>query len=186
MELELVERARAGDRDAFTELASAMADRLYTTAFRIVRDTGRAEDATQHALLTAWRRLPSLRDPARFDAWMHRLLINACHAELGKDRRWDAKLRLLEPTGTSTPDIALSLAMRDELERAFSRLSADHRAVIVLRHFLFWSTDEIADTLSLPVGTVASRLHYGLNALRAALEAEDRTLSNNRTGGVGA
>ena len=114
MEIELVERARAGDRDAFTELASAMADWLYATAFRIIRDTGRAEDATQQALLSAWRRLPSLRDAARFDAWIHRLLVNACHAELGKDRRWDAKLRLLAPSEPSQPDSALSLALRDE------------------------------------------------------------------------
>jgi RNA polymerase sigma-70 factor (ECF subfamily) len=183
MEQDLVERARAGDREAFTQLAGAVTDGLFAVAHRMLRDTGLAEDATQGALLDAWRQLPKLRDTNRFDAWIHRLLVNACKDELGRARRRDAKLHLLPPRDRSAPDAALSLEQRDELERAFRRLSPEHRAVVVLRHYLFWSPDEIARALELPVGTVASRLHYGVNALRAAIEADARLPNGAAAGG---
>ena len=174
MERDLVERARAGDREAFTTIASALTDRLYAVAYRMLRDTGLAEDATQQTLLDAWRKLPQLRDVDRVEAWIHRLLVNACKDELGRSRRREAKLHLLRPPEGPFPDAVLALEQRDQLERAFDRLSPEHRAVVVLRHYLFWSPQEIGRTLGLPVGTVASRLHYGMNALRAALEADSR------------
>src|SRR5215218_10881809 len=76
-----VTRAMAGDHDAFAALANANADRMYALARVIVRDVDRAEDATQEALVRAWRELPKLRDPARFQAWLRRLLVNACYDE---------------------------------------------------------------------------------------------------------
>jgi RNA polymerase sigma-70 factor, ECF subfamily len=184
MEQDLVERARAGDRDAFTQLAWALTDGLFAVAYRMLRDSGLAEDATQQALLDAWRKLPQLREVGRFEAWVHRLLINACKDEIGRARRRDVKLRLLPLLERVTPDASLSIEQRDQLERAFDRLSPEHRAVVVLRHYRFWSLGEIALSLGLPVGTVASRLHYAMQALRAALEADTRLSDGTAVGGA--
>jgi len=183
VERDLVQRAQAGDRAAFTQLAEALTDQLFAVAYRMLRDTGLAEDAAQQALLTAWRKLPQLREPDRFEAWCHRLLVNACRDEMSKARRRDLKLELLHTAAPSTPDAYLSIEQRDQLERAFRRLSAEHRAIIVLRHYQSWSTAEIARALDLPIGTVSSRLHYGMSALRSALDADAREPGHRAAGG---
>lgn len=174
MERDLVERARSGDREAFTQLAEALTDGLFAVAHRMLRDSGLAEDATQQALLDAWRKLPQLRELDKFEAWVHRLLINTCKDVIAQTRRREVKLHLLRGQEGPAADGALSVEQRDELERAFRRLSPEHRAVVVLRHYRFWSPDEISRALDLPPGTVASRLHYAMEALRAAIEADAR------------
>jgi RNA polymerase sigma-70 factor (ECF subfamily) len=169
---ELVRRAQAGDEDAFTQLAALMADPAYAVAHRILRDSTRAEDATQQALVTAWQRLRTLRDPERFEAWFHRILVNACRDELRRSRSWTRKLGQAIPSATWEEDSSIALSDRDELERAFASLSAEQRAVVVLRHYAGWTTEQIANALGVPPGTVSSRLHYGMAALRSALEAD--------------
>ena len=89
MTRDLVERARRGDHDAFAELAGAAISRLDATAWLMLRDADRATDAVQNALVRAWRDLPTLRDPDRFDAWLHRLTVNACIDEIRRLRRHD-------------------------------------------------------------------------------------------------
>lgn len=171
MNVELVERARRGDRDAFASLAAASVDRCYALAYRILRDPHRAQDATQQALLGAWRDLPTLREPGRFDAWLHRLVVNACYVEARGERRWNARVRVLSLVPESSPDVAHSVAARDELEAAFKRLTPEHRAVVVLHHHLGYQLTEIAETLGIPPGTARSRLHHAVRQLRAALDA---------------
>jgi RNA polymerase sigma-70 factor (ECF subfamily) len=174
MDTELVVRAQHGDEEAFASLAVAAGDRLHAVAHRILRDIDLAEDATQQALLNVWRDLPQLRDPARFDAWSYRLLVRACYAEARRTRRSASNLRLLpadEPIGA---DGLSTVVDRDQLERGFRRLSIDHRAVVVLHHYLDLPLDQVADTLGIPVGTVRSRLHYAMRGLRAALDADAR------------
>jgi RNA polymerase sigma-70 factor (ECF subfamily) len=173
MDVDLVEQAQRGDREAFAILARTRGDRLFAIAQRILRDVHRAEDAVQQTLVIAWRELPRLRDPDRFDAWMHRLVVRACYSELRRDRAWTSSIRTvrLEP---SEPDASASLAVRDQLERGFRRLPAEQRAILVLRHYVGLDPVEIAETLGIPVGTARSRLHYAHRAMRAALEAEDR------------
>lgn len=172
MPTELVDRAQEGDKDAFTQLAAMSADRAYALAYRILREPSAAEDATQQALLTAWQRLPTLREPARFEAWLYRILVNACRDEQRRRRTWESKVRLAEPSAAWERDIAASVSERDELDRAFAKLSVEHRAVVALRHYLGWTTSEIAAALGVPPGTVSSRLHYGVAALRSAIEAD--------------
>jgi RNA polymerase sigma-70 factor (ECF subfamily) len=174
MDTELVIRAQRGDEEAFASLAVAVGDRLHAVAHRILRDIDLAEDATQQALLAIWRDLPRLRDPARFEAWSYRLLLRACYAEGRRTRRWSPNLRLL-PTDEPADGAGLSSVHdRDQLERGFRRLSIDHRAVVVLHHYLDMPLDRVAETLGIPVGTVRSRLHHAMRGLRAALDADAR------------
>ena len=173
MQRELVEAAQRGDHEAFEALAIAVSARLYAIARLILRDTHLAEDAVQEALVHAWRRLPTLRDPDRFDAWVYRLIVNAC-ADAGRDRRrLSAEVRLIRP-GATAQDASRGLADRDQLERGFRHLNPDHRAVVVLHYYVGLPAHEIAEMLGVPVGTAKSRIHYATEILRAALEAEER------------
>ena len=169
---ELVERARHGDREAFASLVQMTSDRMYAIAARILRDADLAEDALQGALITAWKSLPTLRDPARFEAWLRRLLVHACYAEARRRRSWATNIRVLPVDGPVGPDGLLTIVERDALDRAFGRLSIEQRAVFVLHHHLGLALTEIAETLGVPAGTARSRLHYATRALRAAIEAD--------------
>lgn len=168
-----VERAMAGDHDAFAALAAANVDRLYGLARLILRDVDRAEDATQETLVRMWRELPRLRDPDRFGSWLRRLLINACHDE-GRRVRRRAEVVLLADYGPSIADGSAGVVDRDRLDRGFRRLPIEQRVVIVLNHLEGLTHAEIAATLDLPLGTVKSRLRYAMEGMRAALEADDR------------
>lgn len=173
MDVELVIRAQRGEQAAFAELVDATGGRLLGIARRILRDPARAEDAVQQAFVAMWRSLPNLRDPARFEAWSHRLIVNACNAEARHSGRWLPNL--LGPTAEpSAGDGSDAVVERDRLERAFRRLSVDHRAVVVLRYFLDMTPDQIAESLDIPAGTARSRLHHAMRGLRAALEADAR------------
>lgn len=174
MDGDLIEAARNGDRAAYVDLIRARQDRLFATAQRILRDIDRAEDALQDALVIAWRDLRGLRDPDRFDAWLHRLLINVCISHAARERRRTANLRALPVDGPAGPDDLLSVADRDQLDRGFRRLPPDQRAILVMRHYLGYSPSEIAETLGIPDGTARSRLHHAHRAMRAALEADAR------------
>jgi RNA polymerase sigma-70 factor (ECF subfamily) len=174
MDTDLVVRAQRGDREAYSLLAAHIADRYLAVARRILRDLDLAEDATQQALLSIWQDLPQLRDPARFEAWSYRLLVRACYAEGRRERRWAPNLRLLPADEPMRGDETSSVADRDQLESGFRRLSIDHRAVVVLRHYLDLPLERVAELLGIPVGTVNSRLHYAMRALRAALDADAR------------
>ena len=163
----LIARAADGDAAAFDDLIRPRLDRLYVTANRILRDGAAAEDAVQQAMVLAWRDLRALRDRDRLDAWLYRLLVRTCYRELRSRRRLAANVVQLEPHGD--PDATQAIHDRDALERAFRRLSADKRAVIVLHHVTGLSLPEIAGILAVPEGTVRSRLHYGLQDLRRVL-----------------
>jgi RNA polymerase sigma-70 factor (ECF subfamily) len=168
-----VEAARRGDHEAFEVLATAAGDRLYAVARLILRSSDVAEDAVQEALVRAWQQLPSLRDPDRFDAWLYRLVVNACADQGRQLRRRPQQVRQLQLDG-AVGDDTRSIADRDELERAFTRLKPEQRAVIVLHHHVGFSAAEIARILGIPEGTARSRLHYATEAMRAALRADAR------------
>jgi RNA polymerase sigma-70 factor (ECF subfamily) len=171
---DLVEQAQRGDREAFAILARTHGDRLMAIAQRILRDVGRAEDAVQQTLVIAWRELPGLRDPDRFDAWLQRLLVNASYAEARRWKTWSANVRVLPVDGPAGSDEALPLDDRDRIERGFRRLPPEQRAILVLHHFVGYEPSEIGETLGIPAGTARSRLHHAHRAMRAALEADAR------------
>jgi len=174
MERDLVVRAQQGDVDAFAALTAGRTGRLFAAARLILRDDDLAADAVQEALFQAWRDLRALRDPDRFDAWLHRLLVHRCYGAAQRDRnrrQLEVRLAIESPT---TADTQGSLAIRDELERGFRRLTTDQRTVLVLRHYVGLSLAEAADVLGVPLGTVQSRLNRATQAMRAALEADER------------
>jgi len=177
LDRDLVELAQHGDREAFAILARTHGDRLMAIAQRILRDVGRAEDAVQQALVIAWRELPNLRDPDRFDAWLQRLLVNASYAEARRSRDWNANVRLLPVDGPAGLDESMSIDDRDRIDRGFRRLPPDQRAILVFTHYLAMTPTEIAERLGIPVGTVRSRLHYAHRAMRAAIEADERPVA---------
>jgi RNA polymerase sigma-70 factor (ECF subfamily) len=180
LDRELIERARGGDEAAFAELAARVGDRMFATAQHILHDTGRAEDAAQRALITIWRELPYLADPDRFQAWAYRIVVRAAYREARNRRMWQLRSRVT-PRPTHEPDPATAVADRDQLARGFHRLPMNHRAVLVLKHFSGLSNAEIAEALGIPEGTVRSRLHHGIRALRAALDADLRTPEREST-----
>ena len=181
MDTELVKRAQHGDREAFGLLAADIATRFLAISRRILRDLDLAEDATQQALVSVWRDLPQLRDPARFDAWSYRLLVRACYTEGRRSRAWSPNLRVLpadEPARAGELDAVIQ---RDQLETAIRRLSVDHRTVLVLHHYADIPAERLAQILGIPVGTVHSRLHHAMRAMRAAIDADARPVRAEAT-----
>jgi RNA polymerase sigma-70 factor, ECF subfamily len=169
---ELVERARRGDHDAFAELAGAAITRLDAAARLILRDRELARDAVQDALVRAWRDLPGLRDPDRFDAWLHRLTVHACLDLVRRRRRRPIEVELNPILMSDVTDEVTTVALRDELDRAMARLEPEHRAVIVLRYYVGLPLPEAADSLGIPLGTAKSRLHRAIAALRRTVDLD--------------
>jgi RNA polymerase sigma-70 factor (ECF subfamily) len=181
MDEDLVVRARQGDQRAFEALTLAHYARLYRLAKNILRDRHAAEDATQQAILDIWRNFSRLRDPGRFNGWSYRLLVHACYAEARRAAPKVAEVGPLSEDIVSTSDEYSAVADRDQLERAFRHMSLDHRAVIVLRHLLGMTPEEVAEVLSVPRQTVYSRLRRAEASLQSALEADARPPSTSAT-----
>jgi RNA polymerase sigma-70 factor (ECF subfamily) len=176
----LVDQAKRGDREAFDALARTVGDKCMAIAFRILRDTDRADDAVQAALIVAWRELRTLRDAERFEPWLHRILTNECYAEARRRRRWSTQVRLLPMQGQGDSEEISAINDRDQLDRAFRRLTIEQRSVLVFHHYVGLPLTEVADRLGIPVGTARSRLHHATSALRASLEADARSPSNSQ------
>jgi RNA polymerase sigma-70 factor, ECF subfamily len=171
----LVERARGGDHDAFTELARGAVTRLDRAARLILRDPELARDAVQEALIRAWRDLRGLRDPDRFDAWLHRLTVNAC-LDIARHRRRRVIEVELDPIDMpDVVDMAGALADREIVDSAMRRLDESGRAIVVLHYFLGMPLSDVASTLGIPIGTVKSRLHRALGEMRVAVGTEPPT-----------
>jgi RNA polymerase sigma-70 factor, ECF subfamily len=168
----LVERARRGDHDAFASLIDVHLARLDAAARLILRDPELARDAVQEALIRAWRDLPGLRDPDRFEAWLHRLTINACLDLIRRRKRRVIEVELLVIDTPAMHDVAGALADRQLLDQALAGLSPGHRAVVALHYLLGMSLPEAAASLGIPIGTAKSRLHYALAAMRTTVTAE--------------
>ena len=174
MDRVLVERAQAGDREAFNQLVKVSIRRLLGVARLILHDSYRAEDAVQDALLLAWRDLRALRDPDAWDAWVRRLTVNACYKAAGKaQRRTQVEAEVTsDPRSAHAPDASAEVADREWVLSAVDRLGIDQRAVIVLHYYLDLPVAEVAEILDIPYGTAASRLHRGLDAMRISMRVE--------------
>jgi RNA polymerase sigma-70 factor (ECF subfamily) len=167
MDRELLLRARAGEMEAFEQIVLAKGEPLFRTAFAILGSEADARDAVQETLVTAWQKLPQLRDINRFDAWIGRTLINECRDGLRR------RGRVREISGDAADRSAEGPTDQgSDLLPAFARLSADQRAILVLHHLHGYGVREIGGWLGVPTGTVKWRLSRARRALRAALERE--------------
>jgi RNA polymerase sigma-70 factor (ECF subfamily) len=169
----LVEQARRGDHDAFAVLVRTAVVRLDRAARLIVRDPELARDAVQDALIRAWRDLSSLRDPDRFDAWLHRLVVNSCLDLLRRRKRRAIEMELAVGHAAPTSDIPSALADRELLDDALRRLDPEWRAIVVMHFYLAMPLPDVAASLGIPLGTTKSRLHRALRSMRVTVtEAE--------------
>jgi RNA polymerase sigma-70 factor (ECF subfamily) len=166
----LVEMAARGDRLAFEQLVESRVDRIFRTACAILGNEADAHDATQEAFIAAWVQLPRLRDGARFDAWLNRVILNGCRDSLRRrSRSREVDLGGFE---RGSPDAQGEVADRAAFNAAFERLGAADRSILVLHHLHQLPLAEIAARLGVPLGTAKSRLHTARRALQRALEAE--------------
>ena len=168
----LVERAGRGDHDAFGLLVGVSIAHQEAVARLILRDPELARDAVQDAYIRAWRSIPGLRDPDRFDAWLHRLTVNACLDAARHRRRQPMEVDLTPLSPAALGDELAQVADRDQLERGFRHLRPDQRAVLVLHYYVGMSVPVVAETLDIPLGTAQSRLGRALAALRDALRSQ--------------
>ena len=168
-------RAREGDRDAFSELVARSIGRLTAVARMILRDEYAAQDAVQETFIEAWRSLPGLREPDKFEAWMRRLLVRACFKGMQRSKRVAAvEIHLTPADEPAIPAGDRNFAIHDQLERGLARIPADQRAVVVLVYYLDLPLADAAQAMGIPLGTTKSRLNRATQALRAAIEADDR------------
>jgi RNA polymerase sigma-70 factor (ECF subfamily) len=168
----LIERARQGDHDAFATLAGTSIARLDAAARLILRDHDLARDAVQEALVRCWRDLPTLREPGRFDSWLHRLLVNACLDLMRRKRRRVVEVELTPFHAPMTADFSVGLVERDALDRALQVLEPEWRAIVVMHYFLGMPLPEVAASLGIPLGTAKSRLHRAIGALRTRVVSD--------------
>ena len=155
----------------FGSLVMARVGDAYRLARAILLDDGEAEDAVQEASLAAWRRQGTLRDPARFDAWFERILVNQCRDQLRRRKR--TVQLAAPPIGFEAAADPIDTGADAELDQAIGALDADHRIVVVMRYWQDRTVEDIADRLGIPTGTVKSRLHHALKRVRAHLEGRD-------------
>jgi RNA polymerase sigma-70 factor, ECF subfamily len=174
MQRELVERAQAGDHEAFSVLVRGSFDRVLGVARLVLRDPDRAQDAAQEALVLSWKHIRALRDADAWDAWLYRLTVRACYRSARQVRRRDhVELHVMPDVDVaSESDFSLSVVERDRLLRELDRLPIDQRTLMVLRFYADLSLPEAAEILDIPLGTAKSRLHRGLATLRRSLGAE--------------
>ena len=169
---ELIDRAKRGDHDAFATLVDGALRRLDAAARLILRDPDLAQDAVQESLIRAWRDLPGLRDPARFDAWLHRLTVNSCLDLARHRRRRPIEIELSPIDSLNVPDHSRAFAERELVDAALRSLDPGHRAVVALHYLLGMPLPEVAVSLGIPYGTAKSRWHYALNAMRVGAQVE--------------
>ena len=181
MYADLVVRAQKGDLTAFAWLAEPLYPRLNRIAYSIMGDVGAAEDATQQAMVRVWRNLPQLRDPERFESWCFQSLVNECRNEWRRRKRWRCDSAGGVMPERAAPDQFSVVDDREQLDRAFERLSLEHRTVLVLFHYADMSHERIAEALGVAEGTARSRLHRAHEALRSALEADARPATPEHT-----
>ena len=179
MDQDLVVRVQNGDQRAFETLTVTDYPRLFRVAHGVLGDRGLAEDATQEAFLDIWRDIRRLHEPAKYEGWSYRLLVRVCYAEAKRQPTWLTGGEVSPADEPRATDAYRAVADRDQLERGFQHLSMDHRVVLVLRFLLGMTPEQVAETLGVSRWTVYSRLERATTAMRAAVEAGDRPITQH-------
>ena len=172
-EKELVARAQAGDRNAFSELVRAHARGVQHVVYRMCGDMHIAEDASQEAFIQAWLRLPSYRPETSLRSWLYRIAINTAIDMLRKEKHlhpYALDELALADSGLGPEAMATSAERAHTIQAAVLALPEASRAVLVLREYEGLSYRQIAEALDIPSGTVMSRLNYARKLLKEKLE----------------
>lgn len=173
-EYALVARAKAGDADAFSLLLQASDDSMRSLAYRLTGDRATMDDVLQDAYLKAFRSLHSYdaeRGGAKFSTWLYRVVHTTCIDHHRRTvRRPQTGLSLVEGIASTQPDPGVTASRRDEIRGALAALPPDQAAVVALVDGEGYSYDDVAETLGINPGTVASRLNRGRTAMRRQLE----------------
>ena len=165
----LVRRCREGERDAFEQLVRRYQKPVFNAALRMLRDPEDAMDVAQTTFLKAFEHLADYDPSFKFYSWLYRIAINESLNALGS-RRTFQEINGEEPDEAPGPDLQVEgeQTLR-AIEDALTRIGPELRAVIILRHFLHLSYQDMADTLLLPEKTVKSRLFSARQLLRDRL-----------------
>lgn len=155
------------DRENFASRVELIRRRLYRTAYLYLGSEADALEAVDEAVYQALRALPKLRDASFFDSWITRILINECHKELRRRKRFFRNEKDVFPEAAG-PDVYDELPLRE----AIAHLPEDLRSVVILRFFGGYTQGETARTLGIPQGTVATRQRRALQLLRLDLGEE--------------
>jgi len=191
----VVERAQAGDRDAFRVLVERYQGRVFRLALRVMRDEEQARDVSQEAFLKVYRSIDRFEGRSSFYTWLYRLVMNLCldmkrrdktsrHVEWNEEVALDTEGEVSGPAPPAAPGISLERAeLRESMRKAIDGLPDDARRTFLLREVDGLSYAEIARALEIPKGTVMSRLHYARRRLREALLASGAAGSVPETSG---
>lgn len=176
---ELIRRIRADELEAFEVFFERHRSLIFRTAYGLTGDRTAAEEILQDTFIRAYRHRATLRDDISPVPWLHRVALNLCYTRLGRrrfatdpiDTTAAAELR---DTALEPPDWAIREELRGSIRAGIAELAPKHQGVIVLYYLHGLSLQETASTLDVALGTVKSRLHYALHALRRQLEGERR------------
>lgn len=165
-------RAQAGDKEAFNELLKSVQEPMYRYIFKLAGERDFAEDILQEVFLLIYRKLRWLDSPELFRPWAYRIASRETFKRIKRERRWTEQIRdevVLDSIPAALHDSDQTISI-DELTHLLSRLSPASRAVIILHYMNDMPISEIADVLDINMGTVKSRLAYGLASLRRAVK----------------
>jgi RNA polymerase sigma-70 factor, ECF subfamily len=178
----LVAASRRGDQDAFAQLVQRYQRRIFNLVFRILQQYDEATEITQETFLAAWQGLPSFRGEARFPTWLYRIAYN-CSLKQLEHRKRDRALQAAMQAEQVLQQVDDSVLADAELEahdrqtmiqEQISNLPAKYRVVLVLRHLQEMTYEEMAEALTMPIGTIKTHLFRARNLLKERLEAFDR------------
>lgn len=182
-EVLLIQYAKEGDLDAFNRLILTYQDMVYNQAYRVMGEPAAAEDATQEAFISAYRKLHTFRGGS-FKAWLLRIVTNACYDELRRRKRrptvpliptddYDEEIespRWLADPGEAPEDFAMRTELSDAIQDCLNGLSDDFRTVVVLVDIQGMDYAEAADVMGTPLGTIKSRLARARRGMRQCLQ----------------
>ncbi|MBA2395970.1 MAG: sigma-70 family RNA polymerase sigma factor [Ktedonobacteraceae bacterium] len=186
-DIELVIASKGGNQDAFAQLVQRHQRRVFNLVFRMLQQYEEANEVTQETFLAAWQGLPSFRGDARFSTWLYRIAYN-CSLKQLEQRKRDTALQVAVQAEQSLQQESCDERAEAEMEaherqalvrEHLSMLPAKYRIVLVLRHLQELTYEEMAEILTMPIGTIKTHLFRARNLLKERLESFD---SGNRGG----
>jgi RNA polymerase sigma-70 factor (ECF subfamily) len=176
-DLQLVTASKGGDQDAFAQLVQRYQRRVFNLVYRMLQQYEEATETTQETFLAAWQGLPAFRGDARFATWLYRIAYN-CSLKQIEQRKRDKALQVAleaEQDNTKLTDTEMDVRDRQALVREhLSHLPAKYRIVLILRHLQDMTYEEMAEILTMPIGTIKTHLFRARNLLKERLQALDR------------